>query len=244
MKRIGQCYLKLANVDTTEGAEEKFIKAEEFLISALKADEEGKDLVSRTHLLTLYVQKTRWKDVISMSKEIIAIDSSKVDVIDKMAIAYQMTGENNNAIKAWEEVIDRNPESPELANYYFNKAMIEVRISKAQAKAEGVPEEEAKQNSEKTLAAVVDDLKKVIELNPEDEEAFTFLMNSLLQLERWKELADILQPVLFPDGTVEIIDNPKDDILWWRILSAAYANSDQEDKAVVVARIMKAMEEE
>jgi len=128
---------------------------------------------------------------------------------------------DEEAIAAWEKVIAANPENPD---FHFNKSMLFIRMEKLEEAIEG--------------------FYRVLELNPEDKEAMKFLMSSLLNLQRWDDLVALLEPVLFPDGTIEVLESPKDDVDTWKVLSASYLNVGQKDKALITVKIIDKLEAE
>ncbi len=211
LKRIGQCYLQ----------KEDEAKAEKYLKLALEKDAEKKDVGTRVNLLNMYWSQERWDDVIDYSYQILEIDSTRTDVIDKIALSYQQKNMDEEAIAAWAKVIAANPDNPD---FHFNKSMLYIRMEKLEEAVEG--------------------FYKVLELNPEDEEAMKYLMSSLLNLQRWEDLVALLEPVLFPDGTVEVLESPKDDVDSWKVLNAAYMNVGQKENALTTVKIIDKLEAE
>ncbi|MDP8205905.1 MAG: tetratricopeptide repeat protein [Candidatus Electryonea clarkiae] len=218
LKQLGLCYLQLENTE----------KAEEYLKAAIEtesdmttknADDPKYDLSSRINLLNIYMLGKRWDEVISIAQDILEHEPGRADVIDKIALAYQQTDQDEKAIKAWDDVIKVNPENPD---YYYNKGNILYRMERLEEAAEAY--------------------KSTLKYKPDDEEAFALLTNALLRLEDWQGLVELLEPALFQGGAVEAPENPEKDVNIWRILNAAYVNIGENEKALVTSKVIITLE--
>ncbi len=225
LKRIGLCQLQL----------EEFEAAEQTFITALEVDTTGTDVATRLNLLNIYFADEEWRKVLEMADEIIEIDDSRMgDVVDRMAIAYQQMEQFDEAIVMWDKVIELNPE---VADFYFNKGRL-LYVTSA-----NLPVDEEEKASE-MMRQSADAFAQAVELNPEDEESRKFLVNTLFRLQDWQRLVDVLEPYLFPDGEVKMLDNPNPEVGYWQRLAIAYANLEMAEEANIANDTAKQLEGE
>jgi len=210
LKRMGLCYLQL----------DQYEEAEKFLTEGLAAMDTP-DIASRYNLLIIYWKAEKYTESIDLIESILAdhadeIDASrKVDVLQKKAFAYQQLDRKDDAIAVWDEAIQEMPDNPD---FYYNKAILMHSMERYDD------------------AAIA--YMKSIELNPDDVEARMNAARSLLASEKWDEIVQVLEPYLFPSGTVEVYETEILETDPWAILSAAYSSLELDDKSVVVARIL------
>ncbi len=220
LKRIGLCYLQLGD----------FKNAEDFLKQSLAKDVEKKDLSSRINLLNIFSQQDRWDEVISMADEILklhqqlgnpetggtGLDKTKyINVVSRKAIAYQRKEMKDEAIAAWDTAIAGDPGN---SDFYYNKALLLHGMER--------------------WADAASCYYKVIELNPNDDEARKNAARAFLAAKDWEMLVKILEPWLFNGGEVKEIEPTITDSNSWLILNAAYQNLGMMDKSTIIAKIL------
>ncbi len=225
LKRIGLCYLQLEDFDNAEAT----------FLETLEADTSNADIPTRVNLLNIYFTREDWQKVLDTANDIIAIDETKMgDVTDRMAIAYQQMDQTDKAIEMWDKVIALNPD---VADYYYNKGRLQY-VTAANM------DQEEKEASDAMMADAAATFAQAVALNPEDDESRKFMINALFRLQDWQGIVDALEPLLFADGEVTMIDNPYPEVGYWQRLKIAYANLQMPEKARIADEISKKLEEQ
>ena len=218
LKRIAQCYIQMEQLE----------EAEEFLKLTLETDAGEDDIITHINLLNLYWQEERWNDVIEVINTIFDIDSTQTDLLDRIALAHQQLGERDLALEAWNRTIANNDDNQD---YFFNRGML--LFSMADDLAESDPE-----GSDELLRRASEDFQAVIRLSPDDVEGRTFLVNTLLKLEDWQGIVNVLEPHLFPEGVEETTANLTANVQMWKVLRAAYLNTGEIDSAGICTSVI------
>ncbi|MBZ0265787.1 tetratricopeptide repeat protein [bacterium] len=216
LKRIALCNLQLENDE----------EAEKYFKMALATDPDKPNLTTRINLLNMYNAQKRLDEVVKLADEILELNSNQpeasqlesryiVDIITKKAIAFQVEGKKEEAIKAWDDAIAKNPENPD---FFYNKALLLHTMEKW---------DEAS-----------DAYLKVLEITPDDNEARLNAAKALFTPLKWDKIIEVLEPWLFPAGDVKSIENPEPNIEAWNLLRVAYENKGSKQKADIVTQII------